>query len=120
MAGGEGDEFFDGDQGWLLNVLISNRRAYFLETDDSNWENPFEGEVFSNACFSLDRLRTQVKVNQNNVETLIANLTKEIGIDVWSKYHYEENLQFGTASWKPKNLSRLSRYFQKLQFNSKS
>lgn len=103
VAGEEGETFFDADQGWQLNGVIKADRVYFLESDDSFPVDLQSSEIYANVAFSLERLQSQAQENISKIKNLIAELTEEIGVDVWSKHHYEEHLNFGTNSWRPKN-----------------
>ena len=113
--GNNGDVFSDTEQGWQLNGIIKDDKVYFLETDDSSYPVNIEtSEIFNNVCMELGRLRKFLEKNEFLVQDLIKKLTAEIGIDVWTTYHYEDNLNFGTNVWKPKNPSASKSIFKRL------
>ncbi|MGB0908654.1 MAG: hypothetical protein ACPGVT_14290 [Maricaulaceae bacterium] len=111
--GGEGETFFDVDQGWQLNGIIKGESVYFLESEDDfpiNWETT---DIYNNVALDLASLRAQVQANAAIVKGIIEALTAEVGVDVWTKYHYDD-VTFGTEIWhpvKPKKAGFLGRLF---------
>ncbi len=118
VDGKEGEEFFDIEQGWQINGVIRDSKIYLLEADDSSLPvNLQTSEIFNNVYMQRDTLKSLVKENKRLVEDIIQKLTQEIGVDVWTSYHYKDDLKFGTKEWRPKKpsggTSIFKRFFEK-------
>lgn len=114
VNGNDGDVFSDIEQGWQLNGIIRDQKVFFLESDDSYPIDMETSEIYNIVSFDIERLKSLVDRNKKIVQGIIKNLTREIGIDVWTTYHYEENLKFGTVNWKPKTPSAAKAFLGKL------
>lgn len=102
MSAQESEEFFDIDQGWMLSGVCLNERLFLLETDDSNFCEPHLSKVFANICFDREAIRLTLAENKCAVVNVIGKLSSHIGVDVWTEYRYDEDVEFGTADWNPR------------------
>jgi len=102
LGGQDDDQFWDGEQGWQLAGWIKDGRIYFLMADDLlDWEDP-NLNIVSNFAMDLKPLQKSLSTERGEVKNVIGKLTDHLGVDVWTKYHYKERLNFGTKDWNPK------------------
>ncbi len=106
--GSMGESFSDVDQGWELNGYLDSNIIYLLQTDGSNIEDAFAVDQGTNLFFNRQQFISKIESNQKLVTSIIEKLTYEIGIDVWSKYLYEDTLRFKTNNWDPAKKSAKS------------
>ncbi len=91
--------YWDADQGWEINVAADDMFFYFRQID------PDEGEEYENIKVLKEPLIKIIKKLNERATSIVACLSKGVGVDVWSKYLQEAS--FGTSEWQPnKQVSR--------------
>ncbi|KAF0808552.1 hypothetical protein A6D6_00261 [Alcanivorax xiamenensis] len=88
--------YWDADQGWEIHVAADDIFFYFRQLD------PDEGEEHENIKLPKDGLITAVYELNQRATSIIAALTKGVGVDVWSEHIKEA--RFGTHEWQPGDL----------------
>ena len=85
--------FCDMDQGWEVNAVHSDEYVYIRQTD------PDSDEVVSNVAVPLVGFAEEAAEVESRAIKIIADLSNEIGVDVWTKYL--QDASFGTKDWQP-------------------
>ena len=91
----EDEQFDDIDQGW--DFVILRRAGWFLARQGDG-----EGSEYANVRVPADRMIAAARQARQQGLAAIGVLTAALGVDVWSRYHYDAgSVRFGTSEWRP-------------------
>ncbi|HEV2572341.1 MAG TPA: hypothetical protein VGU72_11455 [Beijerinckiaceae bacterium] len=96
---GNGQHWYDVDQGWEMLVRRRGHHFFIREGDG-------DGNEILNIQMEREPLLRGIAPLQRQTTTAIALLTERLGADVWSTYLYQPDVRFGTKDWSPKPSKR--------------
>ncbi|MBN9079852.1 MAG: hypothetical protein BGP04_05680 [Rhizobiales bacterium 62-17] len=103
-SAGNGQHWYDVDQGW--EMLVRRRSTHFFVREGDG-----DGQEALNIQVEREPLLRSIAPLRQQTTAAIAMLTEHLGADVWSAYLYQPNVRFGTKDWsphaKPKKIDRL-------------
>jgi hypothetical protein len=93
LKGNPGEPYIDIDQGWQVDAVRVGENLHIRQID------PDYDEEYSNVLLPFEIFVQKANEVENRTQQIISSLSKELGIDVWSKYLNEAS--FGTEEWQP-------------------
>lgn len=87
------EPYIDMDQGWQIEAIRYGENLHVRQID------PDDDEEYANVSVPFEVFRGKAKEVEKRAQSIIADLSKELGVDVWSKYLRDAS--FGTEEWQP-------------------
>ncbi|MBU2708937.1 hypothetical protein KCM76_23280 [Zooshikella marina] len=87
------EPYLDLDQGWQIDAVRVGKNIHIRQTD------PDYDEEYSNVSVPFEKFLQRANEVEARAQKIISGLSKELGVDVWSKYLNDAS--FGTAEWQP-------------------
>ncbi|WP_448570041.1 hypothetical protein [Thalassotalea ganghwensis] len=87
------EPFIDADQGWQIDAVRVGENIHIRQTD------PDYDEEHVNISLPYEKFLKEALKVEKRAQHIITNLSKELGVDVWSKYLQDAN--FGSEVWQP-------------------
>jgi len=94
------EPYIDMDQGWQIDAVRLGEAIHIRQID------PDEDEEYSNVSLPFEEFLQKVNEVDSRARQIISSLSKELGVDVWSKYRNDAS--FGTEEWQPHQKTNLS------------
>jgi hypothetical protein len=79
-----------------MAAALQNGRFHFRQGDLDG-----DGGEDVNASFDRNLLLTRIETLSARMSSLLTELTRKLGVDVWSRYLYDEPVVFGAPDWTP-------------------
>jgi hypothetical protein len=90
----DGADEWDIEQGWEM-IMIRRGGFFFLRAGDG------DGEEYLNIRMDAEPLARSAVVARERTVAIIAELTRLLGADVWTRFVYKQKVEFGTPDWNP-------------------
>ncbi|WP_156480573.1 hypothetical protein [Aquipseudomonas alcaligenes] len=93
LKGHPEEPYIDMDQGWQIEAVRIGENVHIRQSD------PDCDEEYANVSVPFEVFFNKANEVENRAQQIITNLSKELGVDVWSKYL--QDARFGTEKWQP-------------------
>lgn len=107
LKGNPEEPYIDIDQGWKIDAVVIGKNIHIRQID------PDCNEEYSNVSVPFEKFLQQASEVENRAQQIIRSLSKELGVDVWSKYL--KDAIFGTEEWQPNkkiNRTKIEEYWK--------
>lgn len=91
LQGNSEQPYIDIDQGWQVDAARVGENVHIRQID------PDCDEEYANVSVPYAKIIQKVSEVESRAQHIISNLSKELGVDVWSQYIKDVN--FGTKEW---------------------
>ena len=87
------EPYEDMDQGWQIDAVRVGKNIHIRQTD------PDYDVEYVNVLVPFENILQKVNEVEERAQQIIASLSEQLGVDVWSKYLNDAG--FGTDEWQP-------------------